>query len=414
MKRIFILLAALLLAAACQVKTVAPTGTSSAGPEWLFLKQGPVTLTTHVDTVGKMMLTLVTDRSLMADAPEIVLQKPVEIGPDSVLTVPLGRLEAGFYQVRLDSAIRFNIGVRPDEVVSPPDAPEDFDAFWASTLAEVATLPMDIEWTLLPERSNEIRQTFEIRYPSWGGAVSGGIVCVPVKEGKYPVHIQYIGYGSRQWYFDPSADPERIDFQVSVRDQGLFRDKEERWIDRGIDAKENFYYRGAFADVKRSVDIAASFEKADPDRMVAYGGSQGGAFTVVAAALDHRIKAIAPEVPFLGDYPDYGKIVWWPVHEVLETADAEGIPREKIYEMLRYFDVKNFAPKVECPAIMAFGLQDVTCPPHTNFAIYNNFSSAIKRFYCVPTCGHAMWNEAAWPPVRDAFLAEYIDSPLER
>jgi cephalosporin-C deacetylase-like acetyl esterase len=53
---------------------------------------------------------------------------------------------------------------------------------------------------------------------------------------------------------------------------------------------------------------------------------------------------------------------------------------------------------------MAFGLQDPTCPPHTNFAIYNNLGSAEKHYFCVPTCGHAMWLEPDWPPVRDAFL----------
>ena len=57
---------------------------------------------------------------------------------------------------------------------------------------------------------------------------------------------------------------------------------------------------------------------------------------------------------------------------------------------------------------MAFGLQDPTCPPHTNFAIYNNLGTSDKCFWCVPTCGHAMWLEDSWPPVRDAFIAERL------
>lgn len=92
---------------------------------------------------------------------------------------------------------------------------------------------------------------------------------------------------------------------------------------------------------------------------------------IVAAALDSRIRAIAPAVPFMGDFPDYGKIVWWPVY-------------------------------------MSFGLQDPVCPPHTNFAIYNNFGSEEKHFLCVPTCGHAMWKEEAWPPVRQEFFGRVI------
>lgn len=412
MKTRYFLLLAVLLATACQTtktQEYAPTGASADGPDWLFLEKGPVTLTTKVAFTGEATLQLVTDRSLMAPEPEIVLTREVAVGEDSLLVAPLGDLESGFYEVRLRDSIRFNIGVRPDEVVSAPDAPADFDAFWETTLSELAAVPLEVEWTPVPAYSNALRECFEVRYPSWGGAVAGGIISIPVAEGKYPVHIQYMGYGADPFYFDPSAAPDRIDFLVSVRGQGIFKEPEARWIDRGLASKEEFYYRGAFADVKRAVDVAASLEKADPERMVAYGESQGGAFTVVSAALDPRIRAIAPAVPFLGDYPDYGRIVEWPVHEVLAAAAEEGISEEAIYAMLRYFDVKNFAPMVSCPACMAFGLQDPTCPPHTNFAIYNNLGSTERQFWCVPTCGHAMWLEPSWPPVRDVFLASVLE-----
>ena len=111
---------------------------------------------------------------------------------------------------------------------------------------------------------------------------------------------------------------------------------------------------------------------------------------------------------FLGDYPDYAKIVWWPVHEVFETADAAGIDRGELLRMMSYFDVKNFASRIHCPVYMSFGLQDPTCPPHTNFAIYNNLGTSDKRFFCVPTCGHAMWQEPSWAEERTAFLEPYL------
>ena len=96
------------------------------------------------------------------------------------------------------------------------------------------------------------------------------------------------------------------------------------------------------------------------------------------------------------------------MHEVFAKADEEGIGREELFRTLSYFDVKNFAPRITCPVIMAFGLQDPTCPPHTNFSIYNNLGTKDKCFVCVPTCGHAMWNEPDWPPIRDLFLSEKL------
>lgn len=402
------LVAVLALAPACTSRIETPTGQSIPDQGWLFLGGGPYTLKTRVKAApGPADFALVRDLSLMERSPEVVFSKQVVIAPDSTLKVRLGRLEPGFYQVRLRDSIRWNIGVRPDAVVSAPDPQPDFDAFWTQTLSELAEVPLEPVFTEIPAWSNELRTCYEVRYESLGGAVSGGILSVPVAEGQYPVCIQYMGYGADPYYFDPSDAPGRIDFLVSVRDQGIFKNGQDRWIDRGIAARETFYYRGAFCDARRAVDFVASLEKADPERIYAFGESQGGALTFVAAALDDRVRAIAPSVPFLGDYPDYARIVWWPVHEVFDTADAEGIDRGELMKMLSYFDVKNFAGRIHCPVYMAFGLQDPTCPPHTNFSIYNNLGTADKRFLCVPSCGHAMWSEPAWNTERTAFLSQF-------
>lgn len=407
------LVLAAVLAASCWPSRKTPavemlTGYSEPDLGWLFLEKGPYTLTTKVNAApGPADIVLVKDLSLMAATPEIVFTGQADIEADSTLTIRLGQLEPGFYQVRLRDSVRWNIGIRPDAVVSAPDFQPDFRAFWSQTLAQMDTIPLEPVFTEIPEYSNEVRTCYEVSYLSWGRAISGGILSVPVAEGKYPVYVQYMGYGAEPYYFDPSASPNRIDYLVSVRDQGIFRDTLARWIDRGLAAKETFYYRGAFADAKRAVDFAARLDKADADHIVALGESQGGALTFVAAALDSRIKAIAPSVPFLGDYPDYAKIVHWPVHEVFEQADAEGLGRDSLMTMLTYFDVKNFAPLINCPTYMSFGLQDPTCPPHTNFAIYNNLGTREKRYFCVPTCGHAMWKEPAWDAERAAFLKQF-------
>jgi cephalosporin-C deacetylase-like acetyl esterase len=48
---------------------------------------------------------------------------------------------------------------------------------------------------------------------------------------------------------------------------------------------------------------------------------------------------------------------------------------DDVFKVLSYFDIKNLAPWISCPVIMAAGLQDETCPPHTNFAGYNQITS---------------------------------------
>ncbi|MCQ2166967.1 MAG: acetylxylan esterase [Bacteroidales bacterium] len=360
-------------------------------------------------------MVLVTDLSLMSEKKDTVLSKTASAnGPHTTLAFPIDELAPGFYQVNLSwksagssgSHPSFNIGVDPEKIVSPQDRKEDFDEFWKNTLAELAATPMTvISKEYSPEHSNSLRNSYRVEITSWNGGKIGGYLCEPVAEGKYPVFIDYMGYGADPYWYDPSAKPDAIEFLVSVRDQGIFKGSQERWIDRGLDSRENFYYRGAFCDVIRAIDFVASLEKADTSRIFARGESQGGAFTFISAALDNRIAAAAPAVPFLGDYRDYSKIVWWPLWEVFETADKAGIDREALFDMLTYFDVKNFTGRITCPIYMAFGLQDPVCPPHTNFSEYNAVKSE-KQYFCVPTCGHAMWQEAEWARRRDGWFDE--------
>lgn len=389
---------------------------------WLQTGDGPFKLKIAVSSSKKadfeLGVYIVTDLSLMASVKDTVFSHSttveIENGLEYVcMDVPL---KPGFYQVNTQigkphkgvmeyyPAGSFNIGYKPEEICSPQDKEADFDAFWEKTLAELASVPLEVNMTEEPEHSNELRKCYTVTFKSLGGELAGGRLCVPTSGGRHRTFIDYMGYGSDPYWYDPSAAPEDVEFLVSVRDQGIFkRPGHDRWIDRRLDSKEAFYYRGAFCDVVRAIDFICSLDCVDQDKLFARGESQGGAFTWISASLDHRVDAIAPAVPFLSDYEDYGKIVWWPVWEVYKQAEDDGISREELHKMLSYFDIKNFTDRVECPVFMAFGLQDPTCPPHTNFAGYNQVKSA-KSYLCVPTCGHGMWQESSWSKQRKEFF----------
>ena len=378
--------------------------------DWMFYGRRAVKLKINVSSdmpMTKLEYSVKRDIDLMDSTAVPVMsgQELVRTGPGRPANVNLwiGRLEPGFYQVNINGVKKFNIGVNPERIQSPADIPEDFDAFWSSTLSELAKVPLSVKWTLIPEHSSDTRKCYHVEMPSFGGATMGGIIFIPTAEGRYPVVMGFMGYGANVFYEDPDYHADRIDYLVSVRDQGIFKGDQDGWIDRGLASKEDFYYRGAFCDIVRSVEFVCSLPKADTTRIYGCGDSQGGAFTWISASLTDKMRAIAPSVPFLSDYPDYARIVNWPMQEVLRHADAEGIPREQLMDMLRYFDIKNFTPRITCPVLMAFGLQDPTCPPHTNFAGYNNVTSE-KSYFCAPLCGHAMWNEPEWSKTRDEFF----------
>ncbi len=304
---------------------------------------------------------------------------------------------------------RTNLGCVPEKIASPQDKLSDFDEFWDRTLAELAATAPDYRFTLLKDHSDNVRKAYRVDMKSLGGENISGLLYVPVAEGKYPAMISYMGYGSDVWYSDPSSNPQMIEFLLCIRNQALNRKPGEKddWCARGIEDKDTYYYRGAFADAVRAVDLVCSLDKTDLSKVFANGESQGGALTLVAASLDSRIKAIAPSAPFLNDYKDYFVLAGWPGDPIEAAAEAKGISSEKMYETLSYFDVKNFTDRIECPVLMAIGLQDPVCPPHTNFAGYNHIKGE-KSWICYPLAGHNVWEQPDWPVAKDAFFRKFM------
>ncbi len=294
-------------------------------------------------------------------------------------------------------------------IVSPQDKQPDFDAFWKRTLDELSQVAPEYKRTLLREHSNSVRRTYRVDMKSLGGEDICVIMAEPVADGNYPVMVYYMGYGSDVWHFDPSSNPQMIEVMVCVRNQALNRKPGEKddWCTRGLEDKDTYYYRGAFADAVRAIDFVCSLENADTDRILVQGESQGGALTLVTASLDHRVRAIAPSAPFLNDYKDYFAIVHWPGEPIIAKADELGISDEDMYRTLSYFDVKNFTDRIECPVLMAVGLQDPVCPPHTNFAGYNHIKSE-KSWVCYPYSGHNVWEQPGWPVAKEDWFEKFL------
>ncbi len=169
---------------------------------------------------------------------------------------------------------------------------------------------------------------------------------------------------------------------------------------------ENYYYRNAFMDAVRGVDFVFTLPQFDGVNIFAEGGSQGGALTLAATALDKRIVAAAPFIPFLSDFPDYFRLNDWIGGTYHRAAKEKGLSEEQLLRNVSYFDIKNLATMIDVPVLMAVGLQDPTCPPHTNFSGYNNITSP-KQFIIYPRMGHAV-ERPDWDNAHIAFFKKYM------
>ena len=309
--------------------------------------------------------------------------------------------------------LKFNIGSEPEKIVSPIDTLPGFKVFWENTRAELGKVKPNFRMTLLKEKSGSVRDLYHVTMQSFGDVTVEGYYAVPKAPGKYPVIVSYMGYGSAPWMPGGDSNSGWAEFVLSTRGQGIQAASNTYgdWILHGLDSKENYYYRGAFMDLVRAIDFVASRPEIDTEKIVAEGGSQGGAFTLAACALDQRIKAAAPTVPFLSDYPDYFRIAPWPASAF--TGYLKEHPEktwDEIYALLSFFDVKNLAHLIKCPILMSVGLQDDVCPPHTNFAAFNQVTSE-KKYYVFPDQGHSL--PANWNEIKMEFFNEKLKIPQQ-
>ena len=336
-------------------------------------------------------------------------------GDSSVFSVSPSLPEAGFYKVSVSdedsTPLIFNIGISPEQVISLPDAQPDLKEFWGKAIEELSAVPLNVTMKEIPEKSGEKRKIYFCQYLSLDNDTISGYLALPVKEGKYPAIIYYNGYNGKPWDIDPDGMADWIEFQHWVRGQGPNKpyNQYDEYALYHLENPEEYYYRGAYMDAIRSIDFIESLPQTDTDNIFAEGGSQGGAFTFVAAALDpkKRLKAIAPYIPFMSDFPDYFEIVHWPGDMIKEKASDLGLTSEQLYKNLSYFDIKNLTPWINIPVLMGVGLQDPTCPPHTNFAGYNNLNGE-KEFIIYPTCGHTV-DYKDWNPRRENFFKKIIN-----
>ena len=377
---------------------------------WWNAPETPVLHLTLADTLGtpvpSILRVVVTPDTLAGHA---VVERSYEVTAPAGLDVDLPVAAPGVYRVQLlddgNEISSFNIGYEPTNLVSLPDARPDFDAFWKQALAELAEVPADVELTLIPEKCGRTRDVYSCTFRSWGGDTIDAMVIMPREPGSYPAQVYYNGYGGRPWEFDADGRPGWIEMLTSVRGQFYSQPRNAYgdWIQYNIDDPTRYYYKGAYLDAVRALDVLEQLPGVDRGRMYAEGGSQGGALTLVAAALaPGRLRAIAPYIPFMSDFPHYFRIVSWPAGPVRSAARAAGLTDEQMYANLSYFDIKNHARNITCPVLMGIGLQDPTCPPHTNMSSYN-LITAPKELHIYPECGHTV-DYGDWNPRRDRFF----------
>jgi cephalosporin-C deacetylase-like acetyl esterase len=288
----------------------------------------------------------------------------------------------------------------PELIKPTTEYPHDFNQFWEKAKSDLATIPMDVKLTLLPDRCTELTNVYQANIQNFRiGSRLYGIVSIPRKPGKYPALLRVPGAGVRGYSGDVAlADKGIITFEIGIHgipvtlDAGIYNDLGRTALDGypffNLDDRDKYYYKRVYLGCVRAIDFIFSLPEFDGSTLAVTGGSQGGALSVVTAGLDNRVKYLGAFYPALCDLTGYlsNRAGGWP--HMFRDLKAS---KEKI-ETTKYYDVVNFARNVKVPGFYSWGYNDVTCPPTSMFSAYNSIK-APKELMIMQETGHWTYPE---------------------
>jgi cephalosporin-C deacetylase len=276
--------------------------------------------------------------------------------------------------------------------------PPGFDAFWRDTLATHAAGPVSVQ----AEPVHGMLTNVEVRDVTFGGYGGDPIKAWYLRpagaDRELPAVVEFIGYGGGRglphehlmW-----ASCGYAHLVVDTRGQGSVWNSGDTpdphgsapatpgYLTRGLDSPASHYYTRVFTDAVRAVAAARALPGVDADRVLTYGGSQGGALALAAASLSGTLGAgvagAAARAPFLCAIeravlvtdrdPFHELTVWLGVHH--------GALARTALDTLAYIDIVFHARRATCPAYVSVGMMDDICPPSTVMAAVNDYGGKV-------------------------------------
>ncbi|MBM7567397.1 cephalosporin-C deacetylase [Paenibacillus sacheonensis] len=282
--------------------------------------------------------------------------------------------------------------------------PGDFEAYWERALSEMRGVDPTIELVPSPFQT-PAAECFDLYFTGVRGARVHAKYARPRhSEQPHPAIVQFHGYSGSAGEWADKLSYVSLGFSIfslDCRGQGGYSEDTggvvgstlNGHIIRGLDGDpDHLLFRHIFLDCAQLAGIAIDSPGVDASRVYAMGGSQGGALTIACAALEPRIKKLAPVFPFLSDYRrvwqmDLAKDAYAELKTYFRNFDPQHEREDEIFMKLGYIDIQHLANRIQGEVMMGVGLMDTICPPSSQFAAYNKIT-AQKRVEIYPDFGH--------------------------
>lgn len=286
----------------------------------------------------------------------------------------------------------------PEQIRPSATRPDDFDAFWAAKLAELAKVPANPRLEAVDVGQTNVGY-WKIAMDNIRGSHIQGQLARPTQGRKLPAMliVQWAGvYGLKKEWVTEHAKEGWLTLNISAHDLPI--DQPEAFYKEqtagalkdypaiGNDDRETSYFLRMYLSCYRAAQYLTERDDWDGQTLVVTGGSQGGLQTLMLAGLHPRITAAIACVPAGCDMtgPNAGRTPGWPMW----YWKTQGKDSNKVHRASQYYDVVNFASRVKCPVLVGVGLIDQTCPAAGVFAALNQMT-APKEIVILPDANHA-------------------------
>lgn len=290
----------------------------------------------------------------------------------------------------------------PEQIRPAIPCPDDFNEFWTRILTEAdKSVPMAPIVTRLPEHDTEYAEVSLVKLNCGpNGRCIYGYLVKPKAKGTYPVILYPPGAGSKR--IVPEYDYAEAGFiSLKIEIHGISPElpdsiyqKEQMAVEdymyKGLDSPENYYYKDVYVGCARAIDYLCSLPEFDGEHAGVSGGSQGGALSIVTAALNPKVTFLASFYPALSDMNGFlhHRAGGWPKFFRTPKDNARlSTDLQTAVCTLSYYDVVNFARQLKVPGFYSYGYNDETCSPTSINAVINSIS-APKHVVITPTSGH--------------------------
>ena len=308
------------------------------------------------------------------------------------------RTTPGFRDLRLTANVdgktykhHIKVGFSVDEIRPYTKEPADFLDFWNKNIEDMRAFPLTYSKTKADEYCTDKIDCYLVKvtlnkqkqavyaylfYPK--GAQKGQcpvVLCPPgagIKTIKEPLrHKYYAENGCIRMEMEihglnPTLPKETFDDMTKA-----FNGRDNGYLFNGLEDPDRYYMKRVYLALIRCLDLLTGLPEWDGRNVIVQGGSQGGALSMVAAALDSRVTQCIVNHPALSDMAAYsaGRTGGYP-----HFNRVEGMFNDKTLRTMAYYDVVNFARHITCDTYMTWGYNDDTCPPTTSYAVWNTLT----------------------------------------